>query len=101
MEKNSLSLVDQIKSKNIFQEVLCLAYEETKSVIKLVKYNKSLLKRLNINIKKNYEYKIKTETKIKKEPDICFIFLFFCELILFIIFLAYIIKFYANGKFKP
>ena len=100
MEKNSLSLLDQIKSKYILQEVLCLAYEETKSVIKLVKYNKSLLKKLDINVKKNYEYKIKTETKIKKEPDICFIFLFFCELILFIIFLSYIIKFYANGKFN-
>ena len=50
------SLLDQIKSKYILQKILCLAYGEMKSVLKLVKYNKSLSNRLDINIKENYKY---------------------------------------------
>ena len=58
MEKSSL--LAKIKSKYILQEVLCITYGDMKSVLKLVKYNKSLLNKLEINIEKNYKYEIKT-----------------------------------------
>ena len=67
MEKNSKSLLAQIKSKYILQQVLSLAFGEMKTVIILVKYNKSLLNKLDINIKDNYKYVI--ETKIKKKAN--------------------------------
>ena len=97
MEKKSLSFLAQIKSKYILKEVLCFAYGEMKSVLKLVKYNKNLLNKLDINIKENYNYKI--ETKIEKKNSISYIF-FLSEIIYFILFLAYIIKFYVSGKFN-
>ena len=59
MEEKSISLLDKIKSKYILKKILCLAYEDMKPVLKLVKYNKSLLNKLDINIKENYIYEIK------------------------------------------
>ena len=99
MEKESLSLLAQIKSKYILQEILCLAFEEMKPVLKLIKHNKSLLNKLNINIKENYKYKI--ETKIEKYFSIMLMFCPFSgQIISFILFLAYIIKFHVSGKFN-
>lgn len=72
MEKKSSSLLAQIKSKYILQQVLSLAFGEMKTVIILVKYNKSLLNKLDINIKDNYKYVI--ETKIKKKSQWIFIY---------------------------
>ena len=57
MEKESLSLLAQIKSEDILKLVLCLAYGEMKPVLKLVKYYKSLLNKLDINLKEDYNYK--------------------------------------------
>ena len=42
MEKSSL--LYKIKSKYILKEIFCLAYEEMKSVLKLVKYKKKFIK---------------------------------------------------------
>ena len=98
MDKKSSSLLDKIKSKYILQEVLCVAYGEMKPVIKLVKYNKSLLNKLDINIKENYKYKI--ETKIEKKGKSSFTYLLLMEFLLTILFLAYIIKFHVSGKFN-
>ena len=99
MEKNPSSLLAKIKSKYILQEVLCSAYGEMKQVLKLIKYNKSLLNKLDINIKENYKYEI--ETKIKKKISKIWTIIFVIKyIIFFILFLAYIIKFYVSGKFN-
>ena len=99
MEKNSSSLLAKIKSKYILQEVLCSAYGKMKQVLKLIKYNKSLLNKLDINIKENYKYEFETkiEKKISKYWTIIFVIKY---IIFFIFFLAYIIKFYVSGKFN-
>ena len=75
MEKKSSSLLAQIKSKYILQQILSLAFGKMKPVIKLVKYNKSLLNKLDINIKDNYKYEIETKTKKKKYLSL-FIYLY-------------------------
>ena len=99
MEEKSLSLLAKIKSNYILQEVLCLAYEEMKPVLKLIKYNKSLLNKLNIIIKENYKYEI--ETEIHKNTDNCLTCYFIMKHFIFItFFLVYISIFYANGKFN-
>jgi len=58
----SKSFLNNIQSKHILKQVFIYSYFEFKSFLKLIKYNKSLQKRLDINIKKyflNYEYKEK------------------------------------------
>ena len=99
MEEKSSSLLSKIKSNFFLKELLCLAFGEMKPIIKLVRYNKSLLNRLNINIKENYNYKIIT----KLEKNICSLFIFcllLIETIIFLLFLPYVIKFYISGKFN-
>ena len=98
MEKKSSSLLAQIKSKYILQQILSLAFGEMKPVIKLVKYNKSLLNKLDINIKDNYKYVI--ETKIKKKSQLIFIYILIYEIIFSLLFLIYIIIFKVSGKFN-
>ena len=68
------SLLDQIKSKYILQDILSLAFEDMKSVYNLIKYNKNLLNKLNIDFKKKFKnigdnYKYKKE--IIKRVDCC------------------------------
>ena len=77
MKKESLSLLDQIKSKYILQKILCLAYGEMKSVVKLVKYNKSLLNKLQIDIKENYKYNCEIELNIEKKNLFILFFILF------------------------
>ena len=98
MEKESSSLLAQIKSEDILKLVLCLAYGEMKPVLKLVKYNKSLLNKLDINLKEDYNYKF--EKKIEKKKDIYLGYFFTFKIVLFIVFLVYTIKFYEKGKFN-
>ena len=98
MEKKSSSLLAQIKSKYILKQILSLAFGEMKPVIKLVKYNKSLLNKLDIDIKENFKYKI--ETKIEIKGSIPFIYLFTMVSLFSFLFLTYIIKFYVSGKFN-
>ena len=65
MSKESSSLLSKIKSKYILQDILSLAYDKIKSALKLIKYNKSLLNRLDINIKI-----IQNLQNYKNEPEI-------------------------------
>ena len=98
MEKKP-SLLNQLKSKYILQDILSLAYGDIKSVLKLIKYNKNLINRIDINIKDyyNYKYKVKIEKKLKA----VFLFLMFLHIILiFIPILIYIICFFTIGTFN-
>ena len=58
MEKKP-SLLDQLKSKYMLQKIILLAYRDIKSVLKLIKYNKNLINRLDINIKYYYNFKFR------------------------------------------
>ena len=70
-----------------------------KPVLKLIKYNKRLLNKLNIIIKENYKYEI--ETEIHKNTDNCLTCYFIMKHFIFItFFLVYISIFYASGKFN-
>jgi hypothetical protein len=66
--KKMPSLLNQIKSKYILQNIFTFAYGDIKSVLRLIKYNKNLIKRLNININDFYDYKLITGN-IKKSDD--------------------------------
>ena len=94
------SLLSKINSKYILKAILSLAYGDMKSVLKLTKYNKCLLNKLEINFKDYFKYEIEIKTDINKD-DIKFttsgIPLDFCW---FIIYLIYIILFYIRGTFN-
>ena len=98
MEKKT-SLLNQIKSKYILQKILSVGYGDIKSILKLLKYNKNLINKLDINIKDYYNYKFKT--KIKKNIGCCFSFIMISHIVLvFIPYLIYIILFFKIGKFN-
>ena len=63
--ENKLSLLNKIKAKFILKYILSLAYENFSSVFNLVKYNKSLMNKLDINLK-NMKYVYKSFSEIKK-----------------------------------
>ena len=112
------SLLYKIKSKYILKDLLSLAYDDINSVIRFIKYNKSLLNKLDININainKLNNYKIETkenkknpinanekkprnENKKKSKFMIIIISAIF-PLAQIILFLIYIIFFYKKGKF--
>ena len=101
-----ISLLSKIKSKYILKDLLSLAYYDINSIIKLVKYNKSLLNKLDINIKtidKLNNYKLQTKKNIKiikiRYFWIIIIIIFHPEGIGIILLLIYIIFFYKKGKF--
>ena len=54
------SLLNEIRSIYILKDILTLAFKNMKSVLKFVAYDKTLIKRLDINIKDYYDYSIKT-----------------------------------------
>ena len=107
MSKESSSLLSKIKSKYILQDILSLAYDKIKSALKLIKYNKSLLNRLDINIKiiqnlQNYKNEPEINKRLEKRKkiytfslEIYNIYLEFCEIIFL---LTYIISFFKIGK---
>ena len=98
MEKKP-SLLNQLKSKYILQDILSLAYGDIKSVLKLIKYNKNLINRIDINIKDYYNYKYKV--KIEKNDKILFLGLMIIHIIfVFIPHLIYIICFFTIGTFN-
>ena len=100
--KKMPSLLNQIKSKYILQNIFTFAYGDIKSVLRLIKYNKNLIKRLNININDFYNYKL-IAGNIKKSDDgiifagLIFIIEFF---ILYIAYMIYIIMYYKHGTFN-
>jgi len=92
MEKESSSLLAQIKSEDILKLVLCLAYGEMNPVLKLVKYNKRLLNKLDINLKEDYNYKF--EKKIVKKRDSVYLhFFLYSKFIFFLHFLFILLNF--------
>ena len=102
MEKKP-SLLNQLKSKYILQDILSLAYGDIKSVLKLIKYNKNLINKLDINIKDYYNYKYKKKIQKGKYKDTCPLFLFLIILhmiLVFIPYLIYIICFFTIGTFN-
>ena len=96
--KTKPSLLSQIKSKHILQKILIYAHSDIRSVLKLIKYNKNLLNKLDINIKDYYKYKI--EKSIIKEYEIGAAIILTTLTMEFILFLIYIILFYAKGTFN-
>ena len=94
------SLLDKIKSKYILHHILEYAYIDLKSVLKLIKYNKNLLKNCDINIKDYYHYKSKE--KIEKNCDDSCSFVMLVTLIefIFIPYIIYIIMYYIHGTFN-
>ena len=99
--ENKLSLLNKIKSKYILKLILSLAYENFSSVFKLVKYNKSLMNKLDINLKNmKYLYKSFTEIKKGKAGETFFIFCFSLNLFKFIFLMVYIILIDHRGTFK-
>ena len=104
MKGESSSLLSKINSKYILKTILSLAYGNMNFVLKLCRYNKCLLRKLDINFEDSFKYEIKIKTDIneKDEEDIKIfsVFLLFLDPIWFIIFLIYIILFYVRGKFN-
>ena len=102
MEKKP-SLLNQLKSKYILQNILLFAYGDIKSVLKLIKYNKNLINRIDINIKDYYNYKYKKKIQKGKYKDTCSLFLLLIILhiiLVFIPYLIYIICFFTIGTFN-
>ena len=99
MKKRSY-LLNKIKSKFILQKILSMAFRDIKSVLELIKYNKSLNNKLGINIKDYYEYNSKIKIK-KNKSSICMLtsHLVF-EIMIFLLFLIYIIIFHVKGTFN-
>ena len=100
--KKMPSLLNQIKSKYILQNIFTFAYGDIKSVLRLIKYNKNLIKRLNININDFYNYKLITGNIKKSEDGIIFAGLIFIIefFILYIAYMIYIIMYYKHGTFN-
>ena len=98
MLKDHSSLLDKIKSKYILHKILLFAFSDMNSLLKLIRYNKNLINKLEINIKDYYNYKIKI--KIRKKKCGFFIFNMVIYILLFILFLIYIIMFYKKGTFN-
>ena len=97
------SLLDQIKSKYILQYIFSLAFQDMKSVHKLIKYNKNLSNRLNIDIKKDLKniddnYKFKKEIKktgCTSQLDTIFLG---GDIIILILLFIYVILYYIRGS---
>lgn len=95
------SLLSKISSKYILKAILSLAYGNMKSILRLSKYNKGLLKRLDINLKDYFKYETEIKTDMNKD-DIAIISIYIgCGGVFwFIIYLIYIILFYLRGTFN-
>ena len=92
-------MLKRIESKYVIQNILLISYSDMKSVLQLIKHNKYLLNKLDININEYYKYKI--QMKIEKKVVLQFIFhLSFQIVFQFIPILIYAIYFYVNGKFN-
>ena len=71
------SLLNNIRSKYILQNILTYAFGNFNSVLKFLAYDKVLLNRLHINnIKDYYDYKTKTLVKKKFSVSMFHLILF-------------------------
>ena len=96
------SLLDQIKSKYILQDILSLAFEDMKSVYNLIKYNKNLLNKLNIDFKKKFKnigdnYKYKKEIEKGKCCNTINIISLIEDIVKSILLFIYLILYYIRG----
>ena len=89
--KGESSLLSKINSKYILKIILSLAYDNMKSVLRLTKYNKCLLSKLDINFEDNYKYEIEILTEEVYEEDFKWLFFPLLDFSWIIIFLIYII----------
>ena len=96
--KTTSSLLNRVKSKYILQNILSLAYKDIKSVIKLIKYNKSMMSIFNI-ILKNFDENCKYERTIIKDREAINInyYIIIRDIILLIQLFIYLICFYIRG----
>ena len=96
----SKSFLNKIKSKYNLKQVFLYSYFDFKSVLKLIKYNKSLQKELDINIKDYYcNYKFKKTFDKNEFSIILSLSNIFIKVIMFVFFFIYLILFYAKGSF--
>jgi hypothetical protein len=91
------SLLNNIRSKYILQNILTYAFGNFNSVLKFLAYDKVLLNRLDIIIKDYYNYK--TKTLLKKKFSATMFYLIFFENFFFIPLIIYNIRFFIKGKF--
>jgi len=98
MERNN-SLLNKIRSKYILKKILTFAYRDMNSVFKLTKYNKSLMNKLDINMKKfqdYYQYELRTDKK-----NFCSNFYYLIrDIIIFIFLMVFIIIYNKKGEFS-
>ena len=94
------SLLSKINSNYILKIILSLAYGNIKSVLKLFKYNKCMLGKLDINFEDNFKYEIEIKRRVIEEDIKIPRKYLFIDSLWFIIFLIYIIFFYVRGKFN-
>ena len=104
MDENP-SLLNEIKSKYILQNILSLAYIDIKSVFKLIKYNKSLSNKLDLDFKQiinntdyKYEKLITLNCRQKYENNKDFFYSLIARIAIFVPFFIYIILYYVKGK---
>ena len=94
-------LLNNLNSKYILEEILSCAYRDIKSVLQLIKYNKSLMKKLDINNKrilKKDEYKY--YVRIEKNGKECYYISLFKDIIFSLLLLIYIIIYFVKRKFN-
>ena len=91
------SLLNKIRSKYILKKILTIAYGDMKSVLKLTKYNKSLMEKIDINMKKYKDY-YQYEFYIKSNKNTFCLNYFFLikDIIIFIFLLIFIILYKKN-----
>ena len=94
------SLLSKINSKYILKAILSLAYGDMKSVLKLTKYNKCLLNKLDINFKDYFKYEIEIKTDINENDILMISISLALGIFWLIIYLIYIILFYLRGTFN-
>ena len=92
------SLLNKIKSNYILKDILSLAFRNMKSVLKFVAYDKVLLQKLDINIKEQFDYKIRST--IKKDVGLITVPIAIDFLGYYIYLIIYDIMFYIRGKFN-
>ena len=92
------SLLNKIKSNYILKDILSLAFRNMKSVLKFVAYDKVLLQKLDINIKEQFDYKIRST--IKKDVGLITVPIAIDFLGYYIYLIIYDLMFYIRGKFN-
>ena len=91
-------LLSKIESKYILSDILSFAYPDFKNTLKFIRYNKSLINKLKIDINDYYKYEYKRE--INKETYEFFNLNFIILLCQIILFLIYILIYCVKGTFN-